>query len=165
MNGYSRTFFRVDSGALPTAGSRLSLSYSYTDAEKWKGPGDLGPRNNLNFMVEQPITGKDSIQVWLNFNNIEHSQDVCEAGAQENREQDDERKPRNRHEHVHEPHEKDPKPFGMIARRAAHQEARRRRPQTDCHGDEKRDAASGQHLAQNILAKPVGPQKMVEARR
>ncbi len=53
------------------------LSYSYTDADKWKGPGDLGPRNNVNFMVEQPAWGKDSVKIWFNYNDVE--QDLYRA--------------------------------------------------------------------------------------
>jgi iron complex outermembrane receptor protein len=71
MDNYIRTFFRVDSGALPCVDTRLSLSYSFTDADKWKGPGGLGPRNNLNFMIEQPVTARDSIQLWFNYNDLE----------------------------------------------------------------------------------------------
>jgi outer membrane receptor protein involved in Fe transport len=69
-NSYSRSFLRVDSGKLPKTGTRLSLSYSYTEADKWKGPGDLGPRNNLNLMVQQPIAGQDPIRFWFNFNDV-----------------------------------------------------------------------------------------------
>ena len=71
MDEYTRSFFRVDSGSLPTVKSKLSLSYSYTDASKWKGPGDMGPRNNLNFMLAQPYGCKeDEINVFFNFNDI-----------------------------------------------------------------------------------------------
>ncbi len=43
-SNYARSFIRLDSGNLPRTGTGLSLSLSHTDAEKWKGPGDLGPR-------------------------------------------------------------------------------------------------------------------------
>ncbi len=66
---YSRTFLRVDSGSLPCTGTKLSLSSSYTEADKWKGPGDLGPRKNLNFMLSQPIPDQDDIKLWFNFND------------------------------------------------------------------------------------------------
>jgi iron complex outermembrane receptor protein len=72
-NNYSRTFVRGDSGALPVIGSKVSLSYSYTDAEKWKGPGDLGPRNNVNFMFAQPVTEKDEIKFWVNHNEVKQN--------------------------------------------------------------------------------------------
>lgn len=74
---YYRSFLRVDSGALPTTGTRASASYSYTFAEKWKGPGDLGPRNNANFMLQQPAWGKDNIKIWFNYNDVE--QDLYRA--------------------------------------------------------------------------------------
>lgn len=65
---YTRTFLRLDSGALPAAGTGLSLSYSRTSADKWKGPGDLGPRDNVNFMALQPVEGQDGIKFWVNHN-------------------------------------------------------------------------------------------------
>ena len=70
-DSYSRTFLRLDSGALPTLGTRLSVSGSYTDAEKWKGPGDLGPRKNASIMLSQPITDRDDIRFWFNMNDLE----------------------------------------------------------------------------------------------
>jgi iron complex outermembrane receptor protein len=76
-DNYSRTFLRIDSGDLPRIGSGLSLSYSYTDAEKWKGPGDLGPRNNVNVMLRQPIPTGDEIKFWFNYNDLE--QDLYRA--------------------------------------------------------------------------------------
>jgi iron complex outermembrane recepter protein len=67
---------RVDSGTLPTC-TRASVSYSFTDADKWKGPGSLGPRNNTNFMLEQPVWNQDSIEVWFNYNEVD--QDLYRA--------------------------------------------------------------------------------------
>lgn len=71
---YSRTFLRLDSGKLPEINTGLSVSYSYTDADKWKGPGKLGPRNNFNAMIKQPINDKDSVKIWVNYNKL--SQDL-----------------------------------------------------------------------------------------
>ncbi len=59
-DAYSRTFLRFDSGRIPETNTGLSMSYSYTDADKWKGPGDLGPRNNFNAMITQPIGDKSN---------------------------------------------------------------------------------------------------------
>ncbi|BBO82285.1 TonB-dependent receptor [Desulfosarcina ovata] len=72
-NAYSRTFLRLDSGALPVVSTRLSVSGSYTDAEKWKGPGDLGPRKNANIMLSQPINDRDTIQLWFNLNDLDQN--------------------------------------------------------------------------------------------
>ena len=69
-DNYYRTFLRLDSGALPTIGTRLSGSYSYTEADKWRGPGELGPRHNFNLALEQPITSKADVKLWYNFNSI-----------------------------------------------------------------------------------------------
>jgi iron complex outermembrane receptor protein len=72
-NGYSRSFLRLDSGSLPAVSTRLSVSGSYTDAEKWKGPGDLGPRKNASIMLAQPINDQDEIQFWFNLNDLEQN--------------------------------------------------------------------------------------------
>ncbi len=65
---YLRTHLRFDSGALPTIGTRASISWSYTEADKWKGPGDLGPRNNVNFTLVQPVGDRFEAKFWFNFN-------------------------------------------------------------------------------------------------
>ncbi|MGQ9745976.1 MAG: TonB-dependent receptor [Dissulfurimicrobium sp.] len=72
-NNYTRTFLRVDSGNLPSLGTAFATSYSYTEANKWKGPGDLGPRNNICFMVSQPIGDKDIIKIWYNYNDLKQN--------------------------------------------------------------------------------------------
>ncbi|MBU3948778.1 MAG: TonB-dependent receptor [Proteobacteria bacterium] len=72
-NKYSRTFLRLDSGTLPRIGTGLSLSYSYTDAQKWKGPGDLGPRNNVGLMLRQPVWAGDEIKIWFNYNDLKQA--------------------------------------------------------------------------------------------
>jgi iron complex outermembrane recepter protein len=68
--GYVRSYFRLDSGKLPGVDTGLSFSYSITDANKWKGPGDLGPRNNFNVMLKQPVGEKDQVKVWFNYNDV-----------------------------------------------------------------------------------------------
>lgn len=69
-DNYYRTFLRLDSGKLPAVDTRLSGSYSYTQADKWRGPGELGPRHNFNLSLSQPITSKADIKLWYNFNSI-----------------------------------------------------------------------------------------------
>lgn len=76
-NGYSRFFTRVDSGSLWDTGTALSLSASQTDADKWKGPGDLGPRTNINLMAAQPYHRDDTIRLMLNHNEVD--QDLYRA--------------------------------------------------------------------------------------
>ena len=68
-DGYQRSFVRIDSGALPEVGTMLSASYSYTQAEKWKGPGQVGPRNNGNFSLSQPLGDYVDVKVWFNIND------------------------------------------------------------------------------------------------
>ncbi len=76
-DNYYRTFLRLDSGKLPTVDTRLSGSYSYTQADKWRGPGELGPRNNFNLSLSQPITSKTDVKLWYNYNSIK--QDLYRA--------------------------------------------------------------------------------------
>ncbi|OQX13196.1 MAG: TonB-dependent receptor [Desulfobulbaceae bacterium A2] len=68
---YSRSFFRLDSGSLGPVGSKLSASYSYTDADKWRGPGSLGPRQNANFALDQPVGERFDVKVWVNHNDLD----------------------------------------------------------------------------------------------
>jgi len=70
LNYYTRTFVRLDSGTLPITNTALALSYSYTEAEKWKGPGNLGPRHNVSLMLRQPVWADDEIKIWFNYNDL-----------------------------------------------------------------------------------------------
>lgn len=69
-DNYYRTFLRLDSGELPVTGTSLSGSYSYSQADKWRGTGELGPRHNFNLALSQPVTGKADIKLWYNYNSI-----------------------------------------------------------------------------------------------
>ena len=69
-DGYHRSFLRLDSGSLTEADTRFSGSYSYTQAEKWKGPGEAGPRNNANIALSQPIGDHVDVKVWFNYNDL-----------------------------------------------------------------------------------------------
>lgn len=72
---YSRTFMRLDTGEIPNIRTSISMSYSYTEADKWKGPGDLGPRNTMNVMLKQPF-GDTGASIKLFFNRNDLSQDL-----------------------------------------------------------------------------------------
>lgn len=76
-DNYYRTFLRLDSCKLSGVDTRLSGSYSYTQADKWRGPGELGPRHNFNLSLAQPITSKADIKLWYNYNSIK--QDLYRA--------------------------------------------------------------------------------------
>ncbi len=69
---YKRTFVRLDSGKIGPIDTRLSMAYSFTGQDKWKGPGDIGPRNNFNITLVQPIGKNVEIKIWGNFNEIKH---------------------------------------------------------------------------------------------
>lgn len=71
---YMKSFIRFDSGQLGPAGSKLSLAYSYAKADKWRGEGEVGPRNNVNLTFVQPLGDKLEVKLWGNFNSIKHHQ-------------------------------------------------------------------------------------------
>lgn len=70
-DAYLRSFLRLDSGRLGDIGPRLSASYSYTDADKWRGPGEVGPRNNVNLALDQAVGDRFDIKLWVNHNDLE----------------------------------------------------------------------------------------------
>lgn len=72
-NDYTRTFARFDSGAIPEVTTRVSGSFSYTDAEKWRGPGDLGPRKNANIAVDQSLGQRLNAKLWVNHNDLDQN--------------------------------------------------------------------------------------------
>jgi iron complex outermembrane receptor protein len=69
---YIRSFIRGDSGKVGPLDTRLSLSYSYTQSDKWKGPGDIGPRYNFNGTVVQPFGENMEIKLLANWNEIQN---------------------------------------------------------------------------------------------
>lgn len=68
---YRRSFVRLDSGELPVADTRLSASYSNSQMEKWKGDGDIGPRENANLTLVQPVGDRFQLKMWANYNDID----------------------------------------------------------------------------------------------
>jgi len=68
---YMRSYLRVDTGKTPFDG-KFALSYSYTEADKWKGPGETGPRNNFNFNYVQPVGKRFDFKLWGNYNEQEY---------------------------------------------------------------------------------------------
>ena len=73
-DSFTRTFLRLDSGSLTPTDTRLSASFSRSEADKWKGPGDAGPRTNVNLMLVQPTGDTDDIKVFFNSNSIDFDQ-------------------------------------------------------------------------------------------
>ncbi len=70
-DAYMRTFLRLDSGSFGPLGTRFSGSYSFSQADKWKGPGEIGPRNNVNLMFSQPAGKMVDVKVWFNHNGLD----------------------------------------------------------------------------------------------
>ena len=70
-DSFNRSFVRFDSGRLPTK-TGLFASYSYTEADKWKGPGELGPRNHVDAGLTQDIGDLAELDVFFSFNDADH---------------------------------------------------------------------------------------------
>ncbi|WP_043755718.1 TonB-dependent receptor domain-containing protein [Imhoffiella purpurea] len=68
-NRFTRTYARLETGRLNDSGTRMSGAFSYSEADKWRGPGDLGPRANANLMLVQPMSEDLEFEVWLNHND------------------------------------------------------------------------------------------------
>ncbi|MGB9744810.1 MAG: TonB-dependent receptor [Desulfurella sp.] len=66
-------FFRFDSGNIDKTNTRFSVSYSYGIANKWRGPGEIGPRNNVNFMLDQPVGDVFDAKVFFNYNFVKQN--------------------------------------------------------------------------------------------
>ena len=66
-DSFVRTFLRIDSGKLLSK-TKLFGSYSYTDANKWKGKGDLGPRNHVTLGLNQRFGDVVTVDLFYNFN-------------------------------------------------------------------------------------------------
>jgi iron complex outermembrane receptor protein len=69
-DNFMRTFLRVDSGKLPTK-TKFFASYSYSKADKWKGEGELGPRDHVTLGLGQEFGDKVNCDIFFNFNEIE----------------------------------------------------------------------------------------------
>ncbi|MEA3359030.1 MAG: TonB-dependent receptor [Thermodesulfobacteriota bacterium] len=67
---FTRTFLRIDSGELPTK-TKLFGSYSFTEADKWTGKGDLGPRDHVILGLNQQFSDAVDVDLFYNFNEIE----------------------------------------------------------------------------------------------
>ncbi|MCD6293023.1 MAG: TonB-dependent receptor, partial [Deltaproteobacteria bacterium] len=69
-NSLTRSFFRLDSGTLPSM-SKFFLSGSYTKADKWKGAGQVGGRDHITLGVSQKFTDNLDAELFYNYNNVE----------------------------------------------------------------------------------------------
>ena len=69
---YTKSFIRVDTGKISTLGTKVSLSYSYAEEDKWRGGGKVGPRNNVNFTLVQPAGEAIELKIFGNYNETKH---------------------------------------------------------------------------------------------
>jgi len=65
-DGALRPFVRIDSGELAT-GTRMYLSYTFQDSDKWKGEG-VQRQNQINFKFVQPI-GTATLTGFVNYSD------------------------------------------------------------------------------------------------
>ncbi|TAA75642.1 MAG: iron complex outermembrane recepter protein [Candidatus Electronema aureum] len=70
-NSYTRSYVRLDSCPAAETGTAVSGSYSFSQADKWRGEGELGPRNNANVSLSQPLSEKADVKLWYNHNDLD----------------------------------------------------------------------------------------------
>ncbi len=68
---YRRLFARIESGKLNASGTAIAAAASYSKSDKWRGPGELGPRMNANFTLSQPLGDTMDLKLWLNHNKLD----------------------------------------------------------------------------------------------
>lgn len=69
-SAYLRSFARVDLGQL-TETTTAFVSLSRTRADKWKGKGTLGPRNNAALGIVQSFGEQTTLSFFANYNSID----------------------------------------------------------------------------------------------
>ncbi len=72
--GFTRSFARLDSGALPTTGTRVFGSVSYAREDKWRGTGEI---NNFNLMggIAQPLfEDRVKVEVYGIYNSFDQDE-------------------------------------------------------------------------------------------
>ncbi len=72
-DSYSRTFLRFDSGEIGEAKTAFSGSFSQAEADKWRGPGAIGPRKNANLTFSQSMGQRFNVAVWYNHNDFKQA--------------------------------------------------------------------------------------------
>ncbi len=70
-NSYTRSYVRLDTCPAAETGTAVSGAYSFSQADKWRGEGELGPRNNANFALTQPLGEKADVKLWFNHNDLD----------------------------------------------------------------------------------------------
>lgn len=68
-NSYTRTFVRVDSGELPT-GTGVFASFSYSNADKWRGLGKAGIKKHVDVGLTQKLTDQLKFEGFFIYNNL-----------------------------------------------------------------------------------------------
>lgn len=61
-DSYRRFSTRIESGKLNASGTALTAATSYGKGDKWRGPGELGPRVNANVTLSHQLRARGGIQ-------------------------------------------------------------------------------------------------------
>ncbi len=69
-NSLTRSFFRLDSGILPSQ-TKFFLAGSYTEADKWKGAGEVGGRDHLTLGINQKFSDNLEAELFYNYNQVD----------------------------------------------------------------------------------------------
>lgn len=70
-DSFSRSYLRLDSGKFIGSDTRFSAAVSYGEADKWRGPGKLGPRKNANLALSQGLGERAGLKLWFNHNDLD----------------------------------------------------------------------------------------------
>ncbi len=70
-DSYRRFSARIESGQLNASGTALTAATSYGKSDKWRGPGELGPRVNANVTLSQPLGETMDLKLWFNHNKLD----------------------------------------------------------------------------------------------
>lgn len=69
---YKRTFVRFDTGEFQSGESKTSVyaSFSFTDADKWKGFGKLATRKNFSFGLTHELNPQLKLELFTTYNDV-----------------------------------------------------------------------------------------------
>jgi iron complex outermembrane receptor protein len=69
--GFTRSFARIDSGAMPASGTRVFGSVSYAQENKWRGKGNISNFNLMGGLVQPLFDGRAKIEAYGIYNSYD----------------------------------------------------------------------------------------------
>lgn len=72
--GFTRSFARIDSGAAPSAGTRVFGSVSYAQENKWRGTGNISNFNLMGGLVQPLFDNRVKIEAYGIYNSFDQDE-------------------------------------------------------------------------------------------